>query len=101
MTQEKQNREKEFDKKFGFERNIYAQNFKDSIKLFISQKINQERKEERKRIINIVKKSKKENMSHACKAMNCSDPICGHSRCIEWMYTDLLHNLKLLKSDKK
>jgi hypothetical protein len=45
-------------------------------------------------VIKKIKKSKKQNMFHLCKATSCSDPICGHSRCIDWMYNELLEELK-------
>ena len=48
---------------------------------------------ERERIVRIVEKHMEENKGHMCKATSCSDPICGHSRCIDWMYTDLLKEL--------
>ena len=58
-----------------------------------SQAFEEAREEERKRVVEVVKKHKKANISHACLATNCSDPICGHSRCIDWMFTDLLTTL--------
>lgn len=61
-----------------------------ALKIFIRQTLQAQRKE----IIDIIKKSKKTNLNHACKADNCSDPICGHTRCIDWMYEELLENLK-------
>lgn len=41
-----------------------------------------------------VMKSKEENAGKICKSKNCADPLCGHAKCIDWMYYDLLAALR-------
>jgi len=93
---------KEENKKESMEQRFLTQ-FKGGVRLLIEdidvthevkEFIRNESSLQKQEIREKIEKMKEEHSKMLCKFPNCGDPVCGHERCIDWMYTDLLENLK-------